>query len=106
MLEARWMAVALVLAGCTSGKLGQVPKEGGPDASVGTVTFQVDIPATVSFCDQFSTCSGAPAHVSITDSAGQVYNQTAPSICWCQENTCERSCLAIYCGSAGQGVAV
>jgi hypothetical protein len=106
MIEARWVVVVLVLAGCTSEKLGQSPKNGSPDASVGTVTFLLDVPSTAGFCDQIGSCSGAPAHIGITDSAGRSYNQVAPFFCWCEENTCLQNCLTIFCGGPGQGVAV
>jgi hypothetical protein len=102
----RTIVVALVLGGCGGEKLGQSPKGGGPDASIGAVTFQVDIPSTASFCDQIGPCSGAPAHLVITDSAGRAYDQTAPFFCYCSENTCLQTCLTIFCGGPGSGVAV
>lgn len=106
MNGARWVAVVLVLGGCGSEKLGQSPKGGTPDASVGTVTFQLAIPSSVGFCDQIGACSGAPAHIVITDGAGRSYDQTAPYFCYCSETTCLQSCLTIFCGGPGDAVAV
>jgi len=99
------MVLGLVL-GCGTEKLGQAPKGGNPDASVGAVTFQIAIPETASFCDQIAACAGAPAHIAITDSAGRAYNQTAPYFCYCNEATCLQSCLTIFCGGPGWGVPV
>jgi hypothetical protein len=106
MIEARWMAVVLVLSGCPGEKLGRPPAGGVPDASVGTVTFQVDIPSTAGYCDQVGPCSGSPAHIAITDSAGRSYGQMAPFFCSCSETTCIPWCLTIFCGGPGYGVAV
>jgi hypothetical protein len=106
MGEARWMAVALVLAGCTGERLGQSPKGGSPDASGGNVTFQVDIPSTASFCDQVSSCGGSPAHIAITDKAGRSYDQVAPYFCYCSETTCVQWCSTRFCGGPGWGTAV
>ncbi len=96
--------MALMLGGCRSEKLGQSPR--GPDASVGTVTFHIVVPSTASFCDQIGFCSGAPAHIAITDSAGRPYSQVAPFFCYCYEDTCSQRCLTIPCGGAGEGVAI
>jgi hypothetical protein len=98
------MALALMLGGCRSEKLGQSPK--GPDASVGTVTFHIVVPSTAGFCDQLAPCAGAPAHLVITDRAGRPYSQVAPFFCYCYESTCSQRCLTIPCGGAGDGVAV
>jgi hypothetical protein len=99
------MAVALMLGGCRSEKLGQSPK--GPDASVGTTTFSVVLPQNESFCDQIGPCSGAPAHLQITDSTGQyLYDQTASFFCYCDESNCLQSCLTIACIGPGDGVAI
>jgi hypothetical protein len=94
-------STTFVLAACNIGALGD--PQTYQDTSPGMVTFQLDLPATRSYCDQIFACGGGPAHVTFTDAAGNVL-QVDGSFCATDCSRCAPTpCPAIACIPGGSG---
>ena len=100
------MVAALLIVGCSREKLGQMSNASAADASAGTVTFQIVLPSTQSYCDQIAACADDPSHIMVMNGAGGLLELTVPFFCQCSSSTCLQRCLSIPCFGAGTAQAV
>jgi hypothetical protein len=92
--------VVLTLAACNIGSLGD--GQTSQDKSPGTVTLQLNLPSSQSFCDQLQACAFFLDHISLATVAGQSLQFNA-GFCpvMCSSQCSGVACPAIACPIGG-----
>jgi len=84
-------AAALAIAACDSGQLGS--QTGAPGRSPGTVSLQLLLPSSRTFCDQIDSCALSPGHIAVLTESGAPLPTTTG---WCP-TLCSDQCVVPPC---------